>query len=90
MNKDMAINMIRNGQGDIWSIINYCVTSHEEAGLADHIDDDELRSSILYILSELPSIYAGVHERIIQKIKDNEFRDSDLEWANEIINTRIR
>lgn len=82
--------MIRNGQGDIWSIINYYATSHEEIELADHMDDDELRSSILYILSELPSIDAGVHERIIQKIKANEFRGGDLEWANEIINTRIR
>jgi hypothetical protein len=85
MNLDLALSIMRTGEGRLRPIIDYYAKTKKEYDLIPYLYDNEIRSSILYILSELPTLDSLVLIEIKKLNSIGLISDSDKAWTNDII-----
>lgn len=91
MNLDLALSIMRTGEGELRPIIDYYAKTKNENELIPYIIDDEIGLSVLYILSEIPSISNSVISEIKRLLIEGLIINSGKTWADEIIfNHRLR
>ena len=85
MNTEMAVNIMRSGDGNLSPIIEYYNRTRLEHQLIDYINDPEISSTVLYVLSEL----SKVDDRVVMAVKAivdaGQVSNKDREWSEEIL-----
>ena len=90
MSVDHVAEVVRDGKEPLRPIIEYFSEEERDVELSRLISDKEINASILYMISELPSIHVATRESI-EKAVELGLNEDALVFATDILeNSRVR
>lgn len=79
------IATMRSGNGRLRPIINHYAETRRERELEPYLEDPEIADTVLYVLSELPSVDARLVASIKRLIDEKRLTVQQSEWAKDIV-----
>jgi hypothetical protein len=84
MNDAIALETIRSGNGKILPIVEYYATTGNIENILSNLEDNEARTGILYILSELPKLSEPCL-KAVKALDDGKLSDQDRHFIRNIL-----
>ena len=85
MDLNLALSIMRTGEGKLRPIIDYYAQKKNDDELIPYIDDKEIGPSVIYVLSELPTVSPSVVAELKRLSVIGRIDRLGREWAKEII-----
>lgn len=85
MDLESALQIMRSGNGRLRPIIDYYAEKSRQPELCPFVDDSEIGASVLYVLSEVPTVHERILESIRATLAKGEVSGRSKAWAEEIL-----
>lgn len=85
MDLENALLIMCSGEGRLRPIIDYYADKSRQPELCPFIDDSEIGTSVLYVLSEVPVVHAKILQSIKAALAKGAVSDRGRAWAEEIL-----